>query len=323
MDGGGSVKKILFFTHAHPQGYRIQQYFPFLEKRGFEVELATTQLSFLALLDRVRTADVIYIQRILLSPLKLALARTLAKTIVYDFDDAVMYGAKGESSTRERKFRKMVGSADAVLCGNRFLLKEAGKWRDRGAYYIPTVVDTTDYPVKAHEEGPVLTVGWMGSSSTLKYLSEIMDLLSSMASTGRVTFKIVADRPPEVRPKGIIFERWNSQREKAALLSFDVGVMPLRDDVWSRGKCGLKLIQYMAAGLPAITHPFGVAPEIIEDGVNGFLRKDGEGWKQAIEDLAADVALRKRVGAAARQTVEEKYELRSWGPRVAEIIESL
>jgi glycosyltransferase involved in cell wall biosynthesis len=121
----------------------------------------------------------------------------------------------------------------------------------------------------------------------------------------------------------VVFEKWTAEKEKSLLLGFDIGVMPLRDDVWSRGKCGLKLIQYMASGLPSITHPVGAAQEIITDGVNGMLRSDMDGWRDAIENLSRDVAGRSRMGRAARDVVEERYSLKVWGPKVREIIESI
>lgn len=317
------MKRILFLTHANPQGYRIQQYFPFLEDLGFTVELVTTRTGFLTLLDRVRGARVVYIQRILFSPLKLALVRSLAHRLVYDFDDAVMYGASGDSGTRQRKFKAMVTAADAVLCGNRFLLEEARQHRDRGAHFVPTVVDTRDYGIKIHQERSPLTVGWMGSSSTLRYFGEMTETFQALAGSGAVAFKVVADRAPEITFHNLFFERWRKDRERDFLLSFDVGVMPLKDDLWSRGKCGLKLLQYMASGLPSVTHPFGVTGEMVTDGETGFLRPDKEGWKDAITRLSRDTTLRADMGKAARSMVEEKYSLAVWGPRVARLLADL
>jgi len=317
------MKRILFFTHQNPQGYRIQQYFPFLENAGFTVELLTSRMHFLKVIDRVRGADVLYIQRLLFNPLKLSIVRAAAKRIVYDFDDAVMYGSKGESATRARKFRNMVKSADAVLCGNHFLFREAQKHRGDGLYYVPTVVNTDEYPVKEHVERRPVTVGWIGSRSTLRYLVDLEELVLKAPDQKSVVFKIVADRSLNTDAPNVIFEKWTAEREKSLLLGFDVGVMPLRDDVWSRGKCGLKLIQYMASGLPSITHPIGASQEIVTDGVNGILRLDTEGWRDAIEALSRDVAARARIGKAARDCVEDRYSLRVWGPRVREIIENL
>lgn len=317
------MKRIVFFTHQNPQGYRIQQYFPFFEGAGFTVELLTSRLNFLKVIDRIRGADVLYIQRLLFNPLKLSIIKTAAKKIVYDFDDAVMYGARGESATRARKFRNMVKHADAVLCGNHFLVREAKKHRGDSIYYVPTVVDTDEYPIKQHIDIKPVTVGWIGSRSTLRYLVDLEELVLKAPDQTVVMFKIVADRSLNTDAPNVVFEKWTADKEKSLLLSFDIGVMPLRDDVWSRGKCGLKLIQYMASGLPSVTHPMGAAQEIITDGVDGMLRSDMDGWRNAIEDLATDVPRRARMGRAARDVVEERYSLRVWGPKVREIIEGI
>ncbi len=319
------MKKILFFTHniftrENPKGYRIQQYFPYLTEKGFEIDLLTSRTSFPKVLKKASEADVVYLQRLLLNPLKLFALRRCAKKIIYDFDDAVMYGSRRESRTRRYRFRKTVQSADSVLCGNRFLLGEARKYRGDGVYYVPTVVDTDEYPVKVHDEHRPFVVGWIGSSSTLKYLSDLKDLYLAFQDNRGITFKFVADKPSGLEGEGIIFEKWEKDREKLSLLSFDTGIMPVRDDIWSRGKCGLKLIQYMAAGLPAVTHPVGVARDMVKDGVNGFLRNSRDEWMEALERLSKDTALRSRIGKAAREYVEEKYSLRIWGPRVSEII---
>jgi glycosyltransferase involved in cell wall biosynthesis len=321
--GEGTLKRILFLTHRNPQGYRIQQYFPYLEKKGFEVELLTTETSFLQLLDRARASDVVYIQRLLVNPLKLPVLRSFAKRLVYDFDDAVMYGAKGESDTRRRKFRKMVMASDAVLCGNMFLLSEAKRYGGSASYYVPTVVDTDEYPVKSHNDSLKPVAGWIGSASTLPYLAGLEGVMEALAGVGACSFEVVADKAPDMEIPGMTFRKWEKKGEKDLLLGFDVGMMPLKDDPWSRGKCGLKLIQYMASGLPSVAHPVGVAPEMIVDGVDGFLPDDAEGWKDALTRLATDPVLRRRMGKAAREKAEERYSVATWGPKVAEIIDSL
>jgi len=323
MAQGDGVKTVLFLTHENPQGYRIQQYFPFLERRGFTVELLTTRANFFTVLERTRHTDILYIQRILFDPLKLALLRKLATRIVFDFDDAVMYGTRGESTTRRKKFKLMAEHADALLCGNYFLMHEAQKYKTHQVYYVPTVVDTGEYEGKVHEEHPVCVVGWMGSSSTLQYLSDIQELMLSLATVDTIRFCIIADREPTFVGNNIYFEKWKKEKENRLLLGFDVGMMPLREDIWSKGKCGLKLIQYMAAGLPSISHPLGVARDIISHGINGFLVQTQEEWRNTIIELAGNVGLRRRIGQHARHTVEEKFSLTVWGPKVAEILDNL
>ncbi|OPY03658.1 MAG: Glycosyl transferases group 1 [Syntrophorhabdus sp. PtaB.Bin047] len=322
------MKKILFYTHniftkENPVGYRIQQYFPYLEERGFKVSLLTTKADLGTLLRTASRSDVVVVQRVLLSPMKLSLLKMFAKKMVYDFDDAVMYGRKGESATRRNRFAAIVRASKAVLCGNSFLMEEAGRYRDSGIHYMPTTVDINEYPVKVHEERRTFVVGWIGTSSTLRYLDGIRDLILSITDREGIEFRVIADRPFGVEKRGITFQRWNKEREKEMLLDFDMGIMPAADDTWSRGKCGLKLIQYMAMGLPSVTNPVGVSKEIVADGVNGFLRTDPVGWDEAIRALTSDVALRRRIGAAARQTAVERYSLQTWGKRFARIVDSL
>jgi len=322
------MKKILFYTHniftkENPVGYRIQQYFPYLEEKGFKVSLLTTKADLGTVLKTASRSDVVVVQRVLLSPMKLSLLKMFAKKMVYDFDDAVMYGSKGESATRRSRFAAIVKASKAVLCGNSFLMEEAGRYRDSGIHYMPTTVDIDEYPVKVHEERKTFVVGWIGTSSTLRYLDGIRDLIISITDREGVEFRVIADKPFGVEKRGITFQRWNKEREKSMLLDFDMGIMPAEDDTWSRGKCGLKLIQYMAMGLPAVTNPVGVSKEIVADGVNGFLRTDPGGWDEAIRTLSSDVALRRRIGAAARQTAMERYSLQTWGKRFAEIVDSL
>jgi glycosyltransferase involved in cell wall biosynthesis len=322
------VKKVLFYTHDisyldNPKAYRILQYFPYLEEAGCKPRVMTTKTALSSLIKEVMASDVVCVQRLLLNPYKLLLLRRLAKRIVYDFDDAVMYGTKNESFTRRMRFKMTVARADAVFCGNHFLLAEAKKYGKGSLHYVPTVVDTDTYPVKTYDDHLPFVVGWMGSSSTLRYLYDINELFTAFRDIEAVAFKFVADKAPELEGDNIAFEKWDKDREKQSLLSFDMGIMPVRDDIWSRGKCGLKLIQYMASGLPSLTHPVGVAPEMIEDGVNGFLRQDLEGWKGAVNDLSRDTPLRSRMGEAARTCAEERFSLRLWGPKVAGIISNL
>lgn len=319
-------KKILFLTHhikesANPGGYRIGQYFPFLERSGYDVVHLTTKTDLVTLGKAMRSCDVVYVQRLLPGPARRFLLKALARRVVFDFDDAIMYGPKGESPGRRARFRHMIRLSHAVFCGNEFLRSEALCYRKSSVFYVPTVVDTAAYPVKEHASAPSQVVGWMGSASTLKYLASLEALFANPPH-GTI-FKVVADRPPEVGRDTILFEKWSGPGEKQSLLSFDVGIMPAADDIWSRGKCGLKLIQYAAAGLPSLTHPVGVSGEIVEEGESGFLRRDVEGWREALGRLGADPELRKRMGKRARAIAEERYCLHVWGPRVAGIIDGL
>lgn len=319
-------KRILFFTHhiqasANPSGYRIGQYFPFFERKGFEIVHLTTRADLVTLARALGGSDVVYVQRLLPGLLRRSLLRAFGRRVVFDYDDAIMYGAKGESPARRARFRRMVRLCHAVFCGNEFLRSEALRHREKNVFYVPTVVDTAAYPVKNHTSAPSQVVGWMGSASTLRYLTGLAPLFT--APPKGTLFKVVADRPPRIAQDRLIFEKWSGDGEKQSLLSFDVGIMPVTDDRWSLGKCGLKLIQYAAAGLPSVSHPIGVSNEIIEEGESGFLRDSVEGWREALERLGDDPDLRTRMGRRARAVAEEKYSLHVWGPRVVEIVDGL
>jgi glycosyltransferase involved in cell wall biosynthesis len=320
------MKKILVFAHniravQNPNGYRIEQYFPYLERTGFAVRRLTTRTGVGTLVSALREADVVYVQRLLPDIGKRYLLKSFAKKIVFDFDDAIMYGTRRESRTRRGRFRSMIRLSHAVLCGNDFLVSEAKRYKEENVFCVPTVVDTDDYPVKEHVSAVPFAVGWMGGAATLRYLQDVSPLL--IAPPAGAVFKVVADKRPDIAGAQVAFEKWSGETEKRMLLGFDAGIMPARNDVWSRGKCGLKLIQYAACGLPSISHPFGVSNEIIEDGVSGFLRAGIDGWREAIERLRDDAALRKRMGMRARAIAEERYSLKCWGPRVAGIVGSL
>jgi len=320
-------KSILFLTHhiepsANPGGYRIGQYFPFLKEKGFEVIHLTSKTQPLTLVRVARAVDVVYVQRLLPGPVKRAIVRMFARRIVFDFDDAIMFGSEGENQVRRRRFERMVEMSSAVFCGNAFLKSEADRYRKESVFIVPTVVATSDYPLKQPlAVSDPFVVGWMGSASTLKYFMDLSPLLASPPKGA--SFKVVADRLPESTQPSVSFEKWSGEREKELLLTFDVGVMPVRNDLWSLGKCGLKLIQYASSGLPSVSHPIGVSGEIIEDGESGFLRRDLEGWREALERLRVDPPLRKRMGKRARAIAEERYSLEVWGPRVADMVDGL
>lgn len=322
------MPSILFYTHTYTydrsESYRIGQYFPFLERRGFRVYELDKRTSYLKVLKIASISDIVYIQRILLSPIKFWLLRKVSRRIVFDFDDAIMFGENQSSGTRMRRFERIVKGSDATFCGNRFLLSIARRFKSNDVYYVPTTVDPSSYPQKTYaERDEPFTIGWMGTASTLKYLSEVEDLIHHYSLDPGIRFLIVCDREPEIRTKNLYFLKWEKDKEKKQLLSFDLGIMPQRDDLWSKGKCGLKLIQYMASSLPSISHPYGVSNEIIENNVSGFLREKVEDWIEVIETLRKDRKLALKIGRNARKVVEEKYSILVWGEKVADILASL
>lgn len=227
------------------------------------------------------------------------------------------------------KFATLARNARIVLAGNPYLADWAAGAGARDVRIQPTVVDLARYPV-AHYPTSALaergggdaatataTVGWMGSPSTASYLAAIGGALARLGSSVRL--RVVGAAGLEL-PVPATCVPWCEDNEAEELARFDIGVMPLPDEPWERGKCGYKLIQYMAAGRPVVASPVGVNVTLVRHGVNGFLAEDEESWMEALGRLAADPDLRARMGAAGRRMVEERYNLAVATPPLAQAL---
>jgi glycosyltransferase involved in cell wall biosynthesis len=189
---------------------------------------------------------------------------------------------------------------------------------------IPTTIDTDKYlPESSKPESPTPVIGWSGSFSTVQHLNILRAPLRRLAAREKFRLRIVG--VSDYRLDGVEVEAlpWRSRTEIEDLRVIDIGMMPLPDDDWSRGKCGLKALQYMALGIPTICSPVGVNSEIIQDGVNGFLASTADEWIEKLTTLLHSAELRKRFGLAGRRTVEAKYSARSQVPRVLEVFKSV
>jgi glycosyltransferase involved in cell wall biosynthesis len=249
--------------------------------------------------------------------------------VVYDMDDAffVPYDRNDHALVRRLlggKLQPLIAGASACTCGNGYLADYARPLCPR-TLVVPTVVDTTSYvPVERDRRQP-LTIGWIGSPSTWPLVRPLLPLLEDLCRTGAVRVKVVgagsaasADRFP-----GLEQVAWSEATEVAAVQSMDIGIMPLVDTPFVRGKSGYKLIQYMACGLPVIATPIGVNVEIVAHGVSGYLASSHGEWRQALLALIADPALRARMGAAGRERAVERYSLASQVPRLIELFRSV
>jgi len=188
---------------------------------------------------------------------------------------------------------------------------------------LPTVVDTVRYTVLKKTVTDALTVGWIGSPSTAPYLKGISKSLSILAESQDMRFVVIGGKAPFIKNVDVIELPWNEDTEVNEINNFDIGVMPLPDNPWERGKCGFKLIQYMACGLPVIASPVGVNSEIVEHGVNGFLAETQEEWEVALSTLLADSDLRQQMGKAGREKVEREYSLQVTGPKLVALLKSI
>lgn len=258
------------------------------------------------------------------------LAAATGKPIVFDYDDAIfhMYDSSGNPVVRAllgRKLQPLLKRASLCCCGNRYLLDYASRFSP-DTMLLPTVVDTEIYrPAEPRPPSAPVTIGWIGSPSTWPYVRPLLPLLRELAETGGVRVRVVGAGPgarADAFP-GLDLVEWCEESEVDEVRAMDIGIMPLPDDIWARGKCGYKLIQYMACALPVVASPVGVNCEIIAPGDNGFLADGEQEWRDALVRLIDDAELRRTYGAAGRRRVEELYSLQVHAPRLVAALRSL
>ncbi len=248
--------------------------------------------------------------------------------VVYDYDDAIFHGYDTHPSrfvraVLGRKLQPLMRGASLCLCGNNYLYDYASEFCDN-SHVIPTVVDINAYSPAIGGRGPHKTVvGWIGSPSTWKYVGPVVPLLRRLVSEGRIDVHIVGAGPAAATVPEFQFFPWSEATEVDAIRAMDIGLMPLPDENWARGKCGYKLIQYMACGLPTIASPVGVNSEIVNSGVNGYLATSEEEWALALEKLIADPEKRKRFGLHGREKIVRDYSMQTYAPKILEHLKSL
>jgi glycosyltransferase involved in cell wall biosynthesis len=244
--------------------------------------------------------------------LDLHLLRRKNRRIIFDYDDAVMFrNLKYGRPVRTRdfdKFRRTVEHCVAVAAGNQYLAR-FGEACGTRAVILPTAVDVSKYT--ATPEPPSrLTVGWLGLSDGFVYLRHIQPALKKLVSQfPEFRLRVISDKPLELEGVRIENERWQLEREHRNLSTFTIGLMPLTDTLWTRGKCGYKILQYMAAGIPVIASAVGANKDIISHGENGFLARTLEDWVNNITRLADDSKLCQTFGRRGRELVEKRYSL--------------
>jgi glycosyltransferase involved in cell wall biosynthesis len=241
---------------------------------------------------------------------------------VVDYDDAIFHQYDQHKSPTVRavlggKLKPLLRRADLVICGNAYLQDYADQYCCR-TEIIPTVVDTNVYgPASVRRADRPITVGWIGSPSAWMVVKSLVPLLMEAAQRHNLAIRVVGAGPQADAPPPFEFLPWSETDEIALIQGMDIGIMPLPDEPWARGKCGYKLIQYMACGLPVIASPVGINSDIVDHGENGFLAPTSQEWAAAIAILAGDSGLRRAMGAAGRLKIERAYSLAVHGPRLA------
>ncbi|HEY2900673.1 MAG TPA: glycosyltransferase family 4 protein [Polyangia bacterium] len=294
--------------------------FPFNRLRPLYVPLAA--LSRYRHVRALGADDIVFFQRPMLELPTLALERLAARgrRCVFDFDDAIFHNW----ATRN-KFQELIALSDHVIAGNRNLAEAAAA--PAKTTIIPTTVDTDRYrPLPTRNtRGRDVVVGWTGMSVNYHQLAYAAAGLSrALAKTG-AKLLVISDRPPPAALAALrpTFVRWRAETEIEDLAAIDVGIMPLPDNPYERGKCAYKLIQYMALGRPGVASPVGANNDVVMPGKDGFLPASDDEWEQSIVNLVEDPALRAEMGQRARARVEEGYSLQAVVPRYLDVLRSV
>ncbi len=311
--------------------YRIAPFAQALAERGLELEPSPIERGPVARGKQLWAAgrfDGVILQRKLLPYWQLLLLRRQARKLIFDFDDAIdgrdsYVGRNPRSWQRLLHFWATLQAADAVVAGNPYLERRACSLvpRERVAL-IPTCVEPARYEPARHERrGGAARLVWIGQQSTLPSLDRLRPHLAAAAQRlPGLELRIISDMAPDLPGVKVVLRRWSSQTEAEELAQGDIGISFLPDDAWSQGKCGLRVLQFMAAGLPVVANPVGMNRRMVIPDGTGLLAETPAQWAAAIEQLAADPQRRSRLGAAGRRQVEQDYSVRRWKDRFADFV---
>ena len=337
------------------QRYRVEAFMPDLARRGIEFSYnwlldrddlrvfygreSPVEKGFIAAkaafkrlrsVVRPKDIDVFFVQReafFLLNEWSEWLAH-LRAPVVFDFDDAIWIHSVSEANRRfaflknVEKIPRIVRLSHTVIAGNDYLATWA-RQHSSNVHVIPTCVDTDRFtpPPSRPVAGPV-TIGWSGSPSTFSHLRPLLPALERLKARYRdgVRIRVMGDPSFSYAPLALHGEAWTAEAELALLKQMEIGLMPLPDDEWTRGKCGLKGLVSMSMGAATVMSPVGVNTEIVQHGENGFLARSEDEWVELLARLVDDAALRRRLGDAGRETVVQRYSVARWQEPLADLL---
>lgn len=350
--------KILLLSRYDRRGsssmVRMFQYFPYLEKDGWEIieqpllsyryinylfedapvpyaEIIKNYFKRISLLISKSRIDIIWLQQEAFPWFPKWFEKMLLKSnipVIVDYDDAFFHRYDLHSNLLVRKFLgkkidSVMNLSRVVIAGNEYLADRARLNSARQIEIFPTVVSLDRFFVGPEIKNEKFVIGWLGSPPTAKYLLSIHKELKSFCSDNESRLVVIGSKDFSMDGLPVEIRTWKDENEVKDVQGFDIGIMPLIDSPWERGKCGFKLIQYMACAKPVIASPVGVNIEIVQHGVNGFLADTSEDWINYFTILKNDPELRKKMGLAGRKHVEENYSLQATGPRLARLFKSI
>ena len=346
--------KLLYFSKTSIIGpssrYRIYQYVPYLREGGIEVTICPLfKEVWFRILDirwplfRVAAKAIYALVRLFVRiwdllkvgkydlycfehqafpyiPVFLErIAERMNPNMIFEFDDAIFL-----TFLHRRKLPHLIKMSKHVIVGNLFLKNYTIQYNPN-VTVIPTVVDTERYkPKEDYRLQGQVNIGWVGLAYNLPYILNLTRTFQKLkAEVGDFIFTVISSKGIKMDGVKIDFKPWNYNDEEKDIRALDIGIMPLADDEWAKGKCGLKVLQYMACGVPVVASPVGVNTEIIKDAENGFLAATDNEWLEKLTLLLRDETLRRKIGQEGRKTVETHYSLKRWGPKVASLYKNL
>lgn len=342
-------KKILIITNhrkdrAPGQRFRFEQYLDYLEANGFDIEfsyflnekddkifysngnyfgkfLIIFKNIFLRIknVSNVNKYDIIFIYREATVLGTIFFEKLLSKNkakIIFDFDDSIWLENISEGNKnlawlkRADKTAALIALSDLVFAGNAYLANYTRQFNEN-VVIVPTTIDTDEYRRANKSISSPICIGWSGSITTIQHFQFALPYLKILKEKygSKICFKVIGDSSFENTELGIQGISWQKDSEILDLSTIDIGIMPLPDDEWAKGKCGLKGLQYMSLGIPTVMSPVGVNTDIIQDGVNGFLCTTTKEWVEKLSLLIESATLREELGKAGRLTVEAKYSV--------------
>ena len=345
--------KVLFVVPYPPekaasQRFRVEQFLPYLRSQGVRYKLASfwDAETFAILYTKGRILQKVagtlkgFLKRLLLLPqlqrydyvflhreatpvgppwFEWMAAKVLRKKLIFDFDDAIWLENTSEENEPAAKYKqhykvaKICAWSYKVSAGNYYLQHYALQFNSQ-AVYLPTTVDMGKYNQLKHQETAQVTIGWTGSHSTLPYLKLLEPVLQRLEQKHTFDFVVIADRAPDLDLRSLRFIPWRAETEVEDLLQFNIGVMPLPETAWAKGKCAFKALQYMALGIPAVVSAIGANMQAVPDGAVGYTCATEQEWYERLEQLLTSSSLRSSMGAAGSAWVAEKYSLAAYQP---------
>lgn len=325
-----TTKKILFVSASEQSAstrYRALNYFSRLRAAGWQSEhfaVGGNPLFRALLLKKAAEADAVVVLRKTFAGIFPRLLRRAARILIFDFDDAIFMRSNGEGSpTRMKRFARSVEVCDQVWAGNDYLA-ESARQHNPVVDTLATSISPEAYHYALAKPVHPIDLVWIGSSSTKKYLLQLIpDLELLNGKAGNLRLKIIADFTVCTSKLQVVPVAWSTSVEARELASSHIGIAPIPDDAWTRGKCGLKVLQYMAAGLPVVASPCGVQAQIVQHGVSGLWARSPDEWHSALLSLASDLALRGKMGEAGMQRVAGHFSTDAIFARMISNLEAL